>query len=370
MDMTSLCLICTAFPIYWITVTSEIVKTLQFPPYLRKVPEIFTNFDFMKVLGSGTFGIVFLTKLKRCNAKYAMKFIIPSSVKICNSELNSLQLLGRHTHVIELLSSVRYLDQVVLVFPYFKHDKFYDLLGSAELVDIRCYIHNLLKGLAYIHSKGIIHRDIKPANYLYNRNDRIGKIIDFGLSIVPVSTCEKPSKSSIAFKIPFERRKIKICVSTPTCSHDSASVCTACMSKKIKRVPRGGTPGYRAPEVLLCCKRQTCAIDMWSAGVILLSFLSRCYPFFYPKSDLHALSEIISIFGSMECKRVAEKLGIALTLSEDIHGCGVEFFCKRMFDKDSELLDQLITLLKNILDIDPLNRMSSSSSLNSDAFNY
>lgn len=46
--------------------------------------------------------------------------------------------------------------------------------------------------------------------------------------------------------------------------------------QKVKRpVPlRGGTRGFRAPEVLLRCTKQTVAIDIWSAGVILLSILS------------------------------------------------------------------------------------------------
>jgi serine/threonine protein kinase len=46
--------------------------------------------------------------------------------------------------------------------------------------------------------------------------------------------------------------------------------------QKVKRpIPlRGGTRGFRAPEVLLRCVKQTVAIDIWSAGVILLSILS------------------------------------------------------------------------------------------------
>ena len=64
------------------------------------------------------------------------------------------------------------------------------------------------------------------------------------------------------------------------------------MSRRIKHVARAGTPGYRAPEVLLGYRNQTNAIDIWSSGVNLLSLLSGHYPFFHPKTDLHALMEL------------------------------------------------------------------------------
>ena len=38
-----------------------------------------------------------------------------------------------------------------------------------------------LKGLVYIHSKGLIHRDIKPANLLINNEGQV-KLSDFNVS--------------------------------------------------------------------------------------------------------------------------------------------------------------------------------------------
>ena len=59
-------------------------------------------------------------------------------------------------------------------------------------------------------------------------------------------------------------------------------------------VNRGGTKGFRAPEVLLKVLHQTTAIDIWSAGVILLSMLCSRYPVLSHSVDDVALLEIIA----------------------------------------------------------------------------
>ena len=55
---------------------------------------------------------------------------------------------------------------------------------------------------------------------------------------------------------------------------------------------RGGTKGFRAPEVLLKVVHQTTAIDIWSAGVILLSMLCSRFPVLSHSDDDIALLEI------------------------------------------------------------------------------
>lgn len=43
------------------------------------------------------------------------------------------------------------------------------------------YIEQVLRGLQYLHSQGVMHRDIKGANILLTKDGRI-KITDFGVS--------------------------------------------------------------------------------------------------------------------------------------------------------------------------------------------
>jgi len=73
--------------------------------------------------------------------------------------------------------------------------------------------------------------------------------------------------------------------------------------------PRAGTPGFRAPEVLMKHPLQTTAVDIWSSGVILLCLLSRRYPFFRAHDDMSAMAQIVGLFGSSKCVEAAKCLG-------------------------------------------------------------
>ena len=43
------------------------------------------------------------------------------------------------------------------------------------------FLYQILRGLKYMHSAGILHRDLKPRNLLVNSNCDL-KICDFGLA--------------------------------------------------------------------------------------------------------------------------------------------------------------------------------------------
>lgn len=71
------------------------------------------------------------------------------------------------------------------------------------------------------------------------------------------------------------------------------------------KASRAGTRGFRAPEVLFKCANQTTSLDIWSAGVILLTLLTRRYPFFQSSDDFDAVVEIANIFGTEEMTTAA-----------------------------------------------------------------
>uniref|UniRef100_A0A182PNC0 non-specific serine/threonine protein kinase n=1 Tax=Anopheles epiroticus TaxID=199890 RepID=A0A182PNC0_9DIPT len=111
----------------------------------------------------------------------------------------------------------------------------------------------------------------------------------------------------------------------PACNcYGRSQVCNRCLVKPEMNAPRAGTPGYRPPEVLLKYPHQTTAVDIWAAGVIFLSLLSKCYPFFDNVDDLTSLAHMIEVFGFERMRETARALDRTLQ-------CDPETMSKRPF---------------------------------------
>lgn len=57
---------------------------------------------------------------------------------------------------------------------------FNKLKTTMPMLEVKLYIYQLFRSLAYIHSQGICHRDIKPQNLLLDPSTGILKLCDFG----------------------------------------------------------------------------------------------------------------------------------------------------------------------------------------------
>ena len=55
------------------------------------------------------------------------------------------------------------------------------------MLQVKLYMYQLLRSLAYIHSIGICHRDIKPQNLLLNPATGVLKLCDFGSAKILVA---------------------------------------------------------------------------------------------------------------------------------------------------------------------------------------
>ncbi|KAK0137471.1 Cell division cycle 7-related protein kinase [Merluccius polli] len=146
--------------------------------------------------------------------------------------------------------------------------------------------------------------------------------------VAPASRRTLPARSQASAQKPPRTATVNPAF---TCNcYQTERVCNICMSRKKQVAPRAGTPGFRAPEVLTCCPNQGTAIDVWSAGVILLSLLSGRYPFFKGGEDLVGLTQIMIVRGSRETIQAAKTFGKAVLCSKELLRQDLRVLCEML----------------------------------------
>lgn len=214
--------------------------------------------------------------------------------------LNEIELLNDLRScpaVCPLITAFRSTDQVVVILPYFRHEDFRDYFRDMKVSDMVIYLRSLFTALAAVHEAKILHRDIKPTNFLYDPETRRGVLVDFGLAEREGSEC-KPCLCHETREVRKQRIQNSAgAINGPQTGYPKND------TRPSRRANRAGTRGFRAPEVLFKCTEQTTKIDIWSAGVILLTILSKRFPFFNSADDVEAMIEIATIFGARRMKQ-------------------------------------------------------------------
>lgn len=305
------------------------------------------------------------------NASYyvAIKRIyVTSSPQRIYNELDILRSLSCSDNVLPMITAFRHEDQVFIVLPYFKHPDFRNYYKELSLLDIRYYMRSLFLALEDVHAVGVLHRDVKPTNFLYDVRGRKGELVDFGLA----------ERQQAVGHCPCQRRSgqtaEQMCVMVNPTHLRLSRVYLKDEQRPGKRANRAGTRGFRAPEVLFKCDSQYSAVDIWSAGVILLTFLSTRFPFFNSNDDVDALIEIASIFGKANMRTVAAQHNCSFETSiATLHERAISFTRlvhwstnpdRRSDDSaDSAEQEMALSFLERCLTLDPWIRWSASDAL-------
>uniref|UniRef100_A0A3Q1IAW1 non-specific serine/threonine protein kinase n=1 Tax=Anabas testudineus TaxID=64144 RepID=A0A3Q1IAW1_ANATE len=190
-----------------------------------------SDFDYLKLLGKGTFGKVILVREKASGKYYAMK-ILKKEVIIAKDEVAHTLTESR------VLKNTRH--PFLTLFFHLSRERVF----SEERT--RFYGAEIVSALDYLHSAKIVYRDLKLENLMLDKDGHI-KITDFGLC-----------KENIT---------------------DAATMKTFC-----------GTPEYLAPEVLEDNDYGR-AVDWWGLGVVTYEMMCGRLPFY--NQDHEKLFELI-----------------------------------------------------------------------------
>eukprot|EP00759_Apiculatamorpha_spiralis_P023363 PhF_6_TR27154/c0_g1_i9/m.39695 len=199
-----------------------------------------------KLLGRGATAKVYLG-LQDDGSFVALKFVkIPDAdvastdgrkkrdkLEIIVQEVEVLQKL-RHDDIVSFLGTAIVGQYLIIITEYVSGGPLSGALESFSKIPIpslKRYLTDVLRGLDYLHSNGIIHRDVKPANALLMIDGQC-KLTDFGAA--------------------------------------------AMLSKAQTGSEITGTPLYMAPEA--CLGHAVKASDIWSIGVMTVELLTGFLP--------------------------------------------------------------------------------------------
>lgn len=139
------------------------------------------RYEFIKLIGKGSFGDVYKANDKRLNKVVAIKSI--STDKFNIDELNLLMNINNEGFP-KVYDFIQIKDECFLVMEYIEGISLKEYLKIKEYLDVNICIQifkKLLNIIKYLHdmSPAIIYRDLKPENIIIN-NDMNVILIDFG----------------------------------------------------------------------------------------------------------------------------------------------------------------------------------------------
>eukprot|EP00741_Cyanophora_paradoxa_P022649 tig00021493_g21874.t1 len=238
------------------------------------------DFEFGREIGEGSYSRVLYAKSRQTGEEFAIKimekrFILKEGkAENVKRERDAMAVLS-HPSVVRLHATFQDAASLYMVLEYCGGgDLFTQIkaLGTIPEEVARFYAAELLSGIEYLRSKGVVHRDLKPENMLITASGHL-KITDFGSCKIFPAGVPAPAPPPPPPQEKAGERKEKG-------SDDS---------EEEEQEPRGrggrqrrssfcGTAEYVSPEVLLN-RGATTASDLWALACVVFQMLAGRPPF-------------------------------------------------------------------------------------------
>ncbi|CAD8067740.1 unnamed protein product [Paramecium primaurelia] len=268
---------------------SNLIKTVS-PQQNETLKVGIKDFEFIKLLGKGAYGWVFLVKKKGSGDLYALKIIdcaqrnLEAFFEQLKAERNIFEILNS-SFVVKAYFSFVHEQYLCFVQEYMMGGDLASILKQYTALDelyVQHYMAEIVLALEYLRQQNIVHRDLKPENILLDCQGH-AKLADFGLS-------EQGVNSRLKLK---ENLSTQNSVEIPTCIEQISdqsgyqpiykqlkkveSILVEKQGSKTKKIV--GTPDYIAPEIILGTSVSNFSSDYWSLGIIMYELLCGIAPF-------------------------------------------------------------------------------------------
>ncbi|KAG8137991.1 hypothetical protein E2320_003922, partial [Naja naja] len=136
----------------------------------------------LEKLGEGTYATVYKGRSKLTENLVALKEIRLEHEE--GAPCTAIREDLKHANIVTLHDIVHTDKSLTLVFEYLDKDlkQYMDDCGNIMSVhNVKLFLYQILRGLAYCHRRKVLHRDLKPQNLLINERGEL-KLADFGLA--------------------------------------------------------------------------------------------------------------------------------------------------------------------------------------------
>ncbi|KPP74693.1 cyclin-dependent kinase 17-like [Scleropages formosus] len=237
-------------------------------------------------LGEGTYATVYKGRSKLTDNLVALKEIrLEHEEGAPCTAIREVSLLKdlKHANIVTLHDIVHTDKSLTLVFEYLDKDlkQYMDDCGNImSMHNVKIFLFQILRGLAYCHRRKVLHRDLKPQNLLINERGEL-KLADFGT--VP----HRRSASTACGAISGLRSRffLSLCPGLAR----AKSVPTKTYSNEVV------TLWYRPPDVLLGSSEYSTQIDMWGVGCIFYEMAAGrpLFPGSTVEDELHLIFRLL-----------------------------------------------------------------------------